>query len=153
MAGNAVNLSTPLGLLVAVLGRARLRLGPRGLILAEGYRLPFPVAGAFTVGDVVLTSADFAELARRHPELLDHEEKHSWQYLCCLGLPFLPAYAIGLGWSVLRTGDLAAANVFEVWAGLADGGYRAYPKQPITVGIRRLVGRISASGCRGTPAR
>jgi hypothetical protein len=49
---NIVNLSTPLGLLVAAVGCARLRPGPRGLVLASGYRLPVPSAPAFTIGNV-----------------------------------------------------------------------------------------------------
>ena len=34
---NLINLSTPVGLLVAGLGRARLRCGPRALVFAERY--------------------------------------------------------------------------------------------------------------------
>ena len=51
---NAVNLSTPAGLLIGVAGRAKLVPGPRGMIIAENYRLKFPVASAFTIGNVVL---------------------------------------------------------------------------------------------------
>ena len=46
--GNMVNLTTPIGLLVAVIGGARIKRGPRGLFVGEGYRLKFPVASAFT---------------------------------------------------------------------------------------------------------
>ncbi|WP_316311369.1 hypothetical protein, partial [Clavibacter michiganensis] len=119
--GNAANLTTPLGLLVARIGRADVRRGPRGLLLAERYRLAFPVAGAFTVGDVVLTGGTFAERLRVTPRLLEHEERHSWQYLCCLGLPFYPVYVVLMGWSVLRTGDRAARHALERQAGLAAG--------------------------------
>jgi hypothetical protein len=122
--GNAVNLSTALGLGVARLGRASVRPGPRGLLLAEGYRLPFPVAGAFTVGDVLVTAGRWD---RHRPGLLEHEERHSWQWFWCAGLPFLPAYGVAMAWSVLRTGDRAAANAFERRAGLVRGGYRELP--------------------------
>lgn len=143
--GNAATLSTPLGLVIACVGRAELRLGPRGLFLGEGYRLPFPMAGAFTVGDVVLTSSTFTALLEDHPRLLEHEERHCWQYVWCLGLPFLPAYSICMVWSVLRTGDRAAANLFEVHAGLASGGYRRYPSRPINVGLRETYFQIRAA--------
>lgn len=123
-AGNWANLSTPFGLVVAALGRGRVRRGPRGLWLAEDYRLGFPVAGAFTIGSVVLTRSRFGELARTQPDLLAHEERHSWQWFAWLGLPFLPAYVAATLWSWLRTGNRAAANVFEVRAGLESGGYR-----------------------------
>jgi hypothetical protein len=120
---NQLNLSTPLGLLVARLGRASVVPGERGLLLAEGYRLPFPVATAFTIGNVLLTSGRWEELRKTRPGLLEHEEAHTWQWLWCAGLPFLPAYGVCVVWSWLRTGDRARGNVFERWAGLAAGGY------------------------------
>ena len=134
--GNAVNLSTALGLAVARLGRASVRPGPRGLLLAEGYRLPFPVAGAFTVGDVLLTAGRWD---RHRPGLLEHEERHSWQWFWCAGLPFLPAYGVAMAWSVLRTGDRAAANAFERGAGLVRGGYRELPVRPLGPVVRTLL--------------
>lgn len=128
---NLLNLSTPLGLLVARVGGARRRPGPYGLLLAEGYRFRFPVASAFTVGDVVVTAHTFAALLRTHPELLDHEARHSRQYALSLGLPYLPLYTVAMGWSVLRTGDRASANVFEREAGLRAGGYVERPVRPL----------------------
>jgi hypothetical protein len=121
-AANALNLSTAAGVGVAAAGRARLVRGPRGLLLATGYRLPLPAAPAFTVGNVVLTRHDEAWVAAR-PRLLAHEERHSWQYAACLGLPMLPLYLLAAGWSWARGGDPATHNVFERAAGLADGGY------------------------------
>ncbi len=119
---NRVNGTTALGLMVARVGRARLRPGPDGVVLAEGYRFGFPVAGAFTVGDVVLTKGDFAELTARWPHLLEHEERHCRQY-AALGLAFLPLYVISTGWSWLLLRNLALGNVFERQAGLRSGGY------------------------------
>jgi hypothetical protein len=119
---NLVNLSTPLGLLVAVSGRSRLRPGPRGLVLASDYRLPVPAAPAFTIGDVVISPRPAAYLDGR-PALLAHEERHSWQYVACLGLPMLPLYGVAAVWSYARGGDFGVHNPFERLAGLADGGY------------------------------
>jgi hypothetical protein len=129
--GNLVNLSTPLGLAMARAGRADVRPGARGLLLAEGYRLPFPVALAFTVGNVLVTSGRWDDLERTRPGLLAHEEAHTWQWFWCAGLPFLPAYGACLVWSVLRTGDRAAANVFERRAGLRLGGYAEVAPRPM----------------------
>ena len=130
--GNWCNLSTPLGLVVAKLGGARIRRGPQGLFLAEGYRLPFPAAGAFTVGDVVTTVEDrFEDLEHRFPNVLTHEESHSWQYAYCGGLPFLPLYVGATAWSWLRTGDRASRNMFERQANLAHGGYPDHPIRPL----------------------
>ncbi|WOP17323.1 hypothetical protein [Raineyella sp. LH-20] len=128
---NWINLSTPLGLALAAAGRCRIGRGPRGLWLAEGYRWGFPIAGAFTVGSVVITGGRFDEMTVRLPRLLAHEERHATQWSAWLGLPMLPAYLVAMAWSWLRTGDLASANAFEVRAGLADGGYReAVPGRP-----------------------
>lgn len=147
LGGNMVNLSTPVGLLVATIGRAEIRRGPRGLFLAEHYRLAFPIAGAFTIGNVITTGSTFAALSIRFPDLLEHEERHTWQYLCCLGLPFYPLYGLSMAWSMLRTGDRAARNVFERHAGLATGGYLDAPLRPIRNGVRDLL-RTARRGLR-----
>ncbi len=147
---NLVNLSTPLGLLVAAAGRARLRPGANGLVLGEGYRLPFPVAGAFTVGNVVVTAGTFEQLQRRCPAVLKHEDRHAWQYAYCLGLPYLVAYTAAMGWSALRTGDRASANVFERQAGLAAGGYVERPIRPLGPVLRGLLLRILFSRAPGS---
>lgn len=120
---NMANLSTPLGLLVAAAARTALVPGPEGLLLGFGYRFPLPKAGAFTVGNVVLFRAGADDVAAR-PRLVAHESRHATQYALCLGLPFLPLYAVAAAWSMLRTGHPALCNPFEVRAGLADGGYR-----------------------------
>jgi hypothetical protein len=121
-AANWANGSTLLGCAVARLAGAQVGAGPRGLLVATGYRLPLPRASAFTLGDVVTTRHDRAWLDAR-PALLRHEERHTWQYAACLGLPMLPLYAVAAGWSYLVSGDPARHNVFERTAGLADGGY------------------------------
>ena len=122
---NDVTFATPLGLALAALGRATLRPGPEGTVLALGYRsrLLAPRAPALTVGDVVLLRMDADELARR-PGLLAHEVRHTRQWAALLGVVGFPAaYGLASSWSWLRVRDAAVRNVFEVHAGLADGGY------------------------------
>ena len=122
---NAVTLATPLGLVLARLGRAHLVRGPDGLLLALDYRFPVPAprAPAVTVGDVVLLRMASADVAAR-PRLLVHEGRHAVQWACWLGpVGFLPAYLLASAWSWLRCRDFALGNVFEVRAGLVDGGY------------------------------
>lgn len=138
--GNLVNGSSLLGLAVARLGRTTLRPGERGLLLAEGYRFDFPRAGAFTVGNVIVTAGDFRGLVEVHPDVMDHENAHAWQYFWCGGLPFLPLYLAAAGWSWLRTGDPASANFFERRAGLLRGGYHQAPTN--NAGFRRLARRV-----------
>jgi hypothetical protein len=133
---NVVNLSTLAGVLVGLIGRARFSRGPRGLLFATGYKLGFPIANAFTIGNTVLTRNDRAWLDSR-PLLVKHEERHSWQYLCLIGLPMLPLYAVAAGWSWLRTGDFASRNPFERLAGLVDGGYVEHRPRPILKAFRR----------------
>ena len=118
---NVLNLSTPLGLLLALAGRARIVRGADGILLAHGVRLPAK-APAFTVGNVVLLLLSEEALARR-PRLLVHEARHSTQYACCIGPVMLLLYVGASAWSQLRCGDHSSYNVFEVRAGLADGGY------------------------------
>jgi nitrate reductase NapE component len=129
VAGNFVNLTTLVGLAVGVIGRARFSRGPRGLYFANGYKLGFPIAGAFTIGNVVLSKHErtyFDDAA-----LVRHEERHSWQYFCLLGLPLFPLYVVGVVISFLLTGDPASRNPFERLANLKDGGYAERPIQPI----------------------
>lgn len=118
---NVANLSTPLGLLVAALGGARVRRGPDGLVLAHGYQLRVPSAPAFTVGNVVLVRG--ADLPATGPALLAHESRHATQYAWCAGPLLWVAYGGASLWSWLRTGDPASRNAFERHAGLAQGGY------------------------------
>lgn len=119
---NLLNATTPLGLLLAGCARAPIRRGPRGLLIATGYRWRLPFAGAFTVGNVVIFRAGPAEVLA-NPVLLGHEERHCTQYAWCLGLPFLPLYFLAAGWSLARTGNPGTRNVFERHAGLQAGGY------------------------------
>jgi hypothetical protein len=121
LAVNTVNLSTPLGLLVAAAGRARFRWGPDGLVLATGFRIRTQ-APAFTLGNVIVARLDDETLARR-PQLLVHEARHATQYAFCLGLPMLPLYAVAAGFSWARVRDFSSYNPFERLAGLEDGGY------------------------------
>lgn len=142
-AANWLNLSTPCGLLLARAARCRVVDGGRGLHFALGYRPRLPVAGAFTVGNVVLFRPRFDE-PDRFPGLVSHEERHSTQYVFCLGLPFLPLYFAAAGYSWLRTGDPASRNVFERHAGLAAGGYTERPVRPVAAilhGLRRSTRR------------
>jgi len=123
---NLLNQSTALGLVIAIAGRASLSPGPRGTLLATGFRIRFPRASAFTVGDVIITKKSLAQLGER-PRLLRHETRHASQYACCLGPVMLPAYGLAAAWSWLRTGDPASRNIFERRAGLLDGGYVERP--------------------------
>ncbi|MDI3332006.1 MAG: DUF4157 domain-containing protein [Micrococcus sp.] len=120
---NAVNLTTPLGLVLALASGCAVERGPLGLLLATGYRWPVPDGGAFTVGNVVF----FRPHTPITPRLLAHEARHATQYAWCAGVPFLVLYAVAAGWSLLRTGDTASRNVFERHAGLTAGGYRERP--------------------------
>jgi hypothetical protein len=120
---NLVNGTTLLGLAVARAAGTVVSRGPRGLVIASGYRWPIPIAGAFTMGNVIICRIRAEELTS-NAALLGHEEEHCRQYACCLGLPFLPLYFLAAGWSQLRTGNPATGNFFERRAGLEAGGYR-----------------------------
>lgn len=147
---NTLNLTTPLGLLLARAGRAAVRRGPDGLWLAEGYRLGFPVAGAFTVGNVVLTASDIETLQARTPGMLGHESRHAAQYERW-GLAFLPLYALAASWSWLRYRDPAVGNAFEREAGLVTGFYVANGcVRPEPLPWRAALGAAGRRGVRRT---
>jgi hypothetical protein len=139
---NWVNLSTPLGLAIAGVGGCRVRRGPERCFLADRYRWGFPAAGAFTVGDVVVSRHDLDLLAARRPTLVAHELVHSRQWAYCWGLPFLPLYVASMAWSWLRTGDRAARSFFEREAGLAQGGYVDLPPRPLGPVLRGATTRL-----------
>lgn len=150
---NTLNLTTPLGLAVAKLGGARVRRGPRGLWLGEGYRLRLPVAGAFTVGNVVTTPRTFDDLTALAPDVLGHEDRHAWQYYR-LGLLFFPAYGAASSWSWVRYGNPAIGNHFERQAGLVSGCYVASghsqpSPRPLGDAVAACVGVLGQQGSKG----
>jgi hypothetical protein len=136
LAVNLVNGSTLAGLLVAAAGRARLARAADGLLVGVRYRLPVPVAPAFTVGNVILARSDRAALASMEA-LLAHEARHATQYAWCGGLVMLPLYFLAAGASWGLTGDFGARNLFERQAGLADGGYTDKPLRPVLARFAR----------------
>lgn len=154
---NWVNGSTLLGHAVARLGKARVRRGPWATWIADHYAYRFPIAGAFTVGDVIITRHDMDWLCARRPGTMEHEVAHSRQWMV-LGPAFLPAYIAAMGWSWLRTGDCASFNPFEQHADLEAGGYRCVPASPVMPRLRRLgrqardwaAGRLSVMQQRGS---
>ena len=138
---NVLNLSTPLGLVLGLVGKGKARRVGHLVVFEDG-KLPLINASAMTVGDVVLMPGRTVEQASRLiPDLMAHEDEHAWQYAYCLGLPFLPLYGLATAWSMLRTGDRASANHFEVQANLLKGGYRIRDKRPLREGFRTLLKR------------
>jgi hypothetical protein len=119
---NWLNLSTPLGLLIAWVGGATVARRGRGTYLATGYRWRFPVAGAFTIGSVI-TSRHDPEWLRERPLLLQHEDRHCTQFAFVVGPVMIPLYLLAVLFSYLVAGDHASYNPFERLAGLSDGGY------------------------------
>jgi hypothetical protein len=99
---NWVNLSTPLGLLVARLGGATITPAERG--------------------SVIVSKHDVEHVAAR-PALLRHEDRHCTQYAVVLGVAMLPLYAVSAGVSWVVAGDLSSYNPFERLADLAEGSY------------------------------
>ena len=128
LAVNVANGSTLAGLGVAVAGRARLSRTADGLLAGTGYRLPVPSVPAFTLGNVIVTRRDSLPA---DSTLFRHEARHTTQYAWSGGLLMLPLYFAAAGASWVLCGDVGAWNVYERWAGLADGGYADRPLRPI----------------------
>ena len=119
---NWINLSTPLGLLLAWVGGADRSRRGRGTYVCTGYRFRFPAAEAFTVGSVILSRHD-DEWIEDQSLLLRHEDRHCTQYAFLLGPVMLPLYLLCVGISYTLAGDHSSYNPFERLAGLGDGGY------------------------------
>jgi hypothetical protein len=117
-------------------GTTRVRRG-RGTYTCSGYRYGFPVAGAFTVGSVIISKHDHDWLEAR-PWLLQHEDRHCTQYAFLIGPVMLPFYFAAVGFSYLLAGDHSSYNPFERLAGLDDGGY----PPPVTRLSRRRTARL-----------
>jgi hypothetical protein len=96
-------------------------LGVRhGMLVISGMRGGARVGGGTTIGSVYLTEADHVN--RR---LLDHERRHveQWALLGPVGFPLAYGAAELFGRTVLHAPQ-GAGNIFEMQAGLRDGGYR-----------------------------
>jgi hypothetical protein len=143
------NGTTGAGVLVALAGRAKIRRGRDGVLIAEGYRWRVPPATCFTIGSVVLTrkSAEWL-LAEEQRALFSHEHRHARQY-AWLGPLFWPAYWAACGWSYALTGSYGARNAFERHAGLAGGGYAERPLRPV---FRGSAATGSTPPSDGTPS-
>ena len=139
---NWLNLSTLSGLALARCTGCRIKPGQQGLIYALNYRPRLPVAGAFTVGNVVFFRKHYSDPGD-HPCLLEHEAVHATQYALCLGLPFIPLYFLAAGYSWLRTGDLASRNLFERRADLQAGGYVERPASKVMPRLARGLSRAT----------
>lgn len=141
----AVNGTTGAGLLLALAGRARLRRGRDGVLIAEGWRWKIPPATCFTVGSVIMTrrSAEWL-LAEERADLFGHESRHAGQY-AVLGPLFWPAYWLACGYSYATTGSWGARNFFERHAGLETGGY------PTDLPLRPWLARFSRSTASDSP--
>ncbi len=148
----ALNGTTGAGLLIALATGARIRRGPHGVLIAEGYRLRVPPATCFTVGSVIITrrTADWLLAPERH-RLFHHESRHAAQY-AALGPLFWPAYWLSCGWSYALTGSYGARNAFERHAGLATGGYRELPLRPWAARFRRSAATASTDPPAGSPS-
>jgi len=133
----AVNGTTGAGLLIALLGGARVRRGRNGVLIAEGYRRRLPPATCFTVGSVIMCrhTATWLLADERTP-LFTHESHHTTQY-ALLGPLFFPAYWLACAYSWTTTASWSARNTFEQRAGLAAGGY------PTTVPLRPYLRRLT----------
>ena len=148
----ALNGTTGAGLLIALASGARIRRGPGGVLIAEGYRRRVPPATCFTVGSVIITrrSADWL-LAEERSSLFGHESRHAGQY-AALGPLFWPAYWLSCGYSYVLTGTYGARNAFEKHAGLTAGGYRDQPLRPWAARFTRSAATASTSRPDGSPS-
>jgi len=97
------------------------RLGHHLTVVCEGGALSDLGDTAFTTGNTVNVSTGHVSFFNSHPEVLEHEWRHSRQW-AVLGPSFLPLYGANYGLSQLFTGG-QCWNVFEWEAGFDDDHY------------------------------
>lgn len=97
------------------------RLDKHLTVVCEGGALSDLGDTAFTTGNTVNVSTGYVPFFNSHPEVLEHEWRHSRQW-AVLGPAFLPLYGLNYGLSELFTGE-QCWNVFEWEAGFDDGHY------------------------------
>ena len=117
------------GVLVGVFARGAPTWDSRfGLLVFMNCRIVWPRAAAMTFGDIVVVRrGNWQQVADIPLPLMQHEAKHASQYLFALGLPYFPLYWCACAYSWLKCGDHWSFNVFEVKAGLQNGGYLKNP--------------------------
>jgi hypothetical protein len=127
---NKLNLSTPLGLLIAkIIGGTTIQK-ENGIYLNYGRKGKYIKADAMAIGDVVLVKqvkgCKLCESGSPHDlsdSLLRHELIHSEQYAKFGGIIFLALYLLYSIKSFLIYKNTWQDNIFEIQAGLEDGGY------------------------------
>ena len=127
---NRLNLSTPLGLLIAkIIGGTTIQL-ENGLYMNYGRKGKYKKAEVITVGDVLLVTfnkdclhCQQKDLYDLSPNLLRHELKHSEQFAKFAGIIFLALYLFASIKSYIQYKNFWQGNIFEIQAGLVDGNY------------------------------
>jgi len=127
---NRLNLSTFLGLLISkIIGGTTIQLN-NGIYINYGRKGKYNSSWAITIGDVILAKQDRHcdkcksgtphDLANR---ILRHELKHSEQFAKFGGVIFLALYLFATIKSFIIYRNHWQGNIYEIQAGLKDGGY------------------------------
>jgi hypothetical protein len=127
---NNFNLSTFLGLLIAkIIGGTTIQLDNH-IYINYGRKGKYLKAWAITIGDVVLAkkdkNCDKCKSGKPHDlsdRILRHELKHSEQFANFGGVIFLALYLFASIKSFIIYKNVWQGNIYEIQAGLQDGGY------------------------------
>lgn len=127
---NNINLSTFLGLLISkIIGGTTIQY-LNGIYINYGRKGKYLKARAITIGDVILVKQEkgckLCELGKPHDlsnAILRHELKHSEQFAKFGGIIFLALYLLASIKSFIIYRNVWQGNIYEIQAGLKDGGY------------------------------
>lgn len=127
---NRLNLSTPLGLLIAkIIGGTTIHYKNK-IYINYGRKGKYIKANAITIGDVILAKkakgCKLCESGNPHDlsnAILRHELKHSEQFAKFGGIIFLALYLFASIKSYIIYKNVWQGNIYEIQAGLEDGGY------------------------------
>ncbi len=110
------------GLLAATIAGAHCDGITGDLVLICGGASNWGWGGGTTFGNVYVTSASVIDVLGS-PNLVSHEDRHTWQWALFGPVLFPLAYEEQSVRSWSLTGSYACGNLFEMHAGLAKGGY------------------------------
>jgi len=127
---NNLNLSTFLGLLISkIIGGTTIQLDNL-IYINYGRKGKYSKAWAITIGDVILAKkdrhCDKCKSGKPHDlsnAILRHELKHSEQFAKFGGVIFLALYSFASIKSFIIYRNHWQGNIYEIQAGLKDGGY------------------------------
>jgi RHS repeat-associated protein len=116
-------LATAVGLVVALSSEAECSGITKNMMIICGGATSNPGGGGTTFGNVFVTTMS-VNAVTSDPKLVGHEDAHATQWAIFGPILFPVLYGLESENSRMSIGNYACWNIFEIWAGLSEGGYQ-----------------------------